>query len=309
MQFNEKEDAMHAQAVRRIMETMARRNKFQMRSGRAFPVLMTMAVIAVLGTVLWYSYPQEKEYREINSVPLIRADAGPMKVVPNDPGGMDIPYRDSTVFDTLRRARAENADGQIENLLSDSETPISRDQMFAGVNTALEEDETQEIIENGAAEEPDVIERTDENTIAAVKVDKGNTVKTETATKTQTVASVAPTAPMPVKKPDDISHAANGMSRTEPAAGGAVVAATGGYLVQLASVRSQGDAQKMWQAMQKQFPNELGGLKLNVDVADLGTRGTYYRVQGGAVSESRARAICSVIDSKKSGGCFVVRNR
>lgn len=297
---------------------MARRNSFRMRSGRTFPVLMTLAVIAVLGTVLWYSYPKEKDYREANSVPLIRADAGPIKTVPNDPGGMDVPYRESTVFDTLRKARAENGEGEVENLLSETEEPMSRAQMFAGVNTEIE-GETKDMIAGDArtANDGNTQESSAEvGSIAAVNVDKGapktresSVVKPDTVKERAALAAVesqAVDAPVPSRKPEE---AADNMSRTEPAAGSTVIAATGGYLVQLASVRSRNDAEKMWRRLQKTFPAQLGTLDLNIDVADLGSRGIYYRVQGGAVSEPRARAICSVIDTKKAGGCFVVRNR
>ncbi len=305
---NDDENAKHAEAFRRIMDTMGRRNTFEMRRGRTFPAFMTVAVIAVLGTVLWYSYPKESEYREINSVPLIRADAGPMKAVPNDPGGMEIPYRDSTVFDTIRSARNENGEGGVENLLSDAEEPLSREQMFAGINTALEGETADELIEVGVNEEADAAGEIE--AIAAVQVDKGITEATETkeieVAVATTTTTTTPDAPTPSKKPDDI---ADSMARTEPAAGGAVIAATGGYLVQLASVKSRENAVSLWKDMQKKFPTELGGLNLNVDVADLGARGTYYRVQGGSVSEERARAICSAIDAQKAGGCLVVRNR
>lgn len=308
---NEEEDAKHAEAVRRIMKAMGRRNRVRARGGRGFPAMMTLAVVAVLGTVLWYSYPKEHEYQEINSVPLIRADAGPIKAVPNDPGGMDIPYRDSTVFDTIRSARNEDGEGgEVENLLSDSEAPMTRDQMFAGVNTALEDEGTQDAIEIGNAADVVVATKSDVETggnVGADKVAKIEKPVVETKDSlTNDFTSVAVAAPVPVKKPDGV---ANHMARTEPAAGSTVITAAGGYLVQLASVRSREDAQRVWANLQREFPNELGGLKLNVDVADLGTRGVYYRVQGGAVTEARARAICSVIDMKKSGGCFVVRNR
>ena len=305
---NDDENAKHAEAFRRIMETMGRRNTFEMRRGRTFPALMTLAVVAVLGTVLWYSYPKEAEYREINSVPLILADAGPMKTVPNDPGGMEIPYRDSTVFDTIRSARNENGEGGVENLLSDAEEPLSREQMFAGVNTALEGDNgdvnVDELVEVGVNEDADAAGEIE--AIAAVQVDKGTTTEVKDIEVAVATTTAAPEAPKPVKKPDDVAVS---MARTEPAAGSAVIAATGGYLVQLASVKSRENAVSLWKDMQQKFPSELGALALNVDVADLGARGTYYRVQGGTVSEDRARAICAAIDARKSGGCLVIRNR
>lgn len=307
-EFNDQDNAAREKAFRKITEAMSKRNTFNGRRGRLFPVFMTIAALAVLGSVLWFSYPEEKEYREINSVPLIRAEAGPMKEVPNDPGGMEIPYRDSTVFETLRQARADGEDGQVENLLSDSEAPISRTQMFAGINPSLEGDAGQEAATADMATE-DKAADTDIETVAAVKVDKGTPPPAEAETTALAAAAtsrVTANAPVPAQKPEE---QAKSWANTEPAAGSTVVAASGGYLVQLASVRSRAAAQKAWASYQKQFPNELGTLKLNIDVADLGTRGTYYRVQGGAVSEARARAICSAIDSRKSGGCFVVRNR
>jgi hypothetical protein len=47
---------------------------------------------------------------------------------------------------------------------------------------------------------------------------------------------------------------------------------------------------------------------LRIQEADLGAKGTYYRAQGGPLSEDKAQAICKAITAKKPGGCLVVRN-
>lgn len=321
MQKHDMMEAEREEAFRIILGTMGK-NKMPLKRGKTFPVLMSVAAVAVLGAVLWYSYPKEKTYQEEAAVPLVRADAGPMKTVPNDPGGMDIPYRDSTVFETLRQARADGQggdDGQVENLLanSDTEQPMTHEQVFAGVNTTMQQgaDVSAIVKPDAVAAQGGVDAPSDIAANSAANASSEEVAQEEADS--FTVASAPETdseeiaVPMPAKKPT-VSEAQR-MERTEPAAGAeaapVIAAAKDGYLIQIASVRSEGAAKAMWQELKQKYPQQLGALALNIDRADLGTRGVYYRVQGGVVTEARARQICSVLDSKRAGGCFVIRNR
>ena len=69
------------------------------------------------------------------NVPIVRADTTPYKVEPDDPGGMEMPHKDSTIFSSLNSD--PDADKGIENLLAEDEgeEPVPRSQLFAGLNT------------------------------------------------------------------------------------------------------------------------------------------------------------------------------
>jgi hypothetical protein len=104
---------------------------------------ITFTLVLIMGSVLWFTYPKEAEKQELNSVPIVKADAGPYKIAPDDPGGMEIPYRDSTVYETIQ-AKAETPARKVEKLLPESEKPIDRVQLFAGLKT--DEDLPPEVI-------------------------------------------------------------------------------------------------------------------------------------------------------------------
>ena len=74
------------------------------------------------------------------NVPIIRGDVEPYKVEPEEAGGMEVPYKDSTIFSSLNSD--PDADKGIENLLADDEdeTPVPRSQLFAGLNTQANPD-------------------------------------------------------------------------------------------------------------------------------------------------------------------------
>ena len=88
-------------------------------------------LLVVLGAVIWASYPRHGTASDPNAVPLIRADATPYRTKPDDPGGMNIPYRDSTVFNALHGDDGAAAD-KVENLMPQPEQPLPREKMIPG---------------------------------------------------------------------------------------------------------------------------------------------------------------------------------
>jgi cell division septation protein DedD len=88
---------------------------------------------------------------------------------------------------------------------------------------------------------------------------------------------------------------------------GPAAASTGGgaWVVQLASQRSQADAMATFQSIAKKYPGVLGGMKPSIKQADLGDKGTYFRVRVGSyASRDEATALCMKL--KAAGGTCVV---
>jgi len=80
------------------------------------------------------------------------------------------------------------------------------------------------------------------------------------------------------------------------------------YYVQLGSVQNEQRAIQEWDRLQIEFPAEFAGVPHRIQRADLGARGVYYRIQAGAFSQDRSRAICASIKARRpSVGCLVVR--
>ncbi|PKP76574.1 MAG: hypothetical protein CVT81_13995 [Alphaproteobacteria bacterium HGW-Alphaproteobacteria-3] len=106
----------------------------------------------------------------------------------------------------------------------------------------------------------------------------------------------APAAAEPV--PEKVAAA-------EPAAPAPAVASGGAYVVQIMALREEGAAKSAWAALQKKHPAILGGHALDIEKADLGDKGTYYRVRAaGFETKADAQSACS---SLKSAGqdCLV----
>lgn len=91
----------------------------------------------------------------------------------------------------------------------------------------------------------------------------------------------------------------------EPAAPAPAAASGGAYVVQLMALREEGAAKTAWATLQKKHPTILGGHALDIEKANLGDKGTYYRVRAaGFETKADAQSACS---SLKSAGqdCLV----
>ncbi|HEY0901742.1 MAG TPA: SPOR domain-containing protein [Micavibrio sp.] len=316
-----------------IMNAMDLRAKFEARKP-AFATSIVVAMVAVLGGVIWYSYPRESAQREVMNTPIVRADAGDYRTTPAEPGGMAIPYRESTVFNALR-ADSQNADGsesaRVENLLPQAEQPVSRQELFAGLKVdeaagaateaapGVSMDQAAANVENAApaSASADTVDEMAE--MAAVT--KADTAKTDVA-KPDIAKSEA--AQLDVAKADvkaEVVKAeavkaeevkAKDAAQIEPAVGVAKetkdvkTTMVGGYYVQLGSVRARDGAAGEWAKLQKSFA-ALSPLSMRVQEADLGAKGKFYRIQGGPVTEAQAKKICDSVKAQKPGGCLVVK--
>jgi hypothetical protein len=93
-----------------------------------------------------------------------------------------------------------------------------------------------------------------------------------------------------------------------PAAPAAAAASSGGYVVQVSSQKSQTEATAAFQGLQRRFPSIVGNLKPSIKKADLGDKGTFYRVRIGSwAARDGATAFCAKL--KAAGGdCVVAKN-
>lgn len=88
----------------------------------------------------------------------------------------------------------------------------------------------------------------------------------------------------------------------------AAPAAASGHVVQVASQKSEEDAQASFRALQAKYPTVLGGRQPLIRRIDLGERGVFYRVQVGPfASADQANDLCGNLKSA-GGQCIVQRN-
>jgi hypothetical protein len=116
--------------------------------------------------------------------------------------------------------------------------------------------------------------------------------------------SIVPNVPAPAPR-----VAAAPAPAAQPAAAAPSAAApAGAYVVQVASVRTEAEAQATIKSMQTKYPSVLSGQRSSVRRADLGDRGIYYRAQIGSFgSRDDAVKLCEALRAA-GGDCMVQRN-
>jgi len=258
----------------------ARRN-WRLIGGAAVVVMLAVAAIAVAAG--WFSGQPDGEARSRAEVPLIKADEGPVKVRPEDPGGMQVPNRDMLVY---RRFEGANEPPPVERLLPSAEQPVVPPRPKAAPGRAIEV-----MDEEGAPgdELPGMEASAPVEEIGAEEIGEGVAMPEP--------AEAAAFDPTPVAKEPAV-----------PAPGpvAATTAGTGAYQIQLVAVHSREQAQASWGQLSKKHADVLGGLRPDIVRADLGAKGVIYRLRAGpAGDEGKARAICASL-AKRKVDCLVV---
>ena len=143
--------------------------------------------------------------------------------------------------------------------------------------------------------------------VAAPEGGTGGEAETEAAAPEAAIAEIetaeaeaAPEALVPEPAPAPAAPA--------PAATAAAPASGGAFVVQLAAVREEAAAAPAYKALQDKHSAILGGHALDVERADLGERGIFYRVRAaGFDSKAAATAACGRL--KAAGQDCLVRPR
>ena len=203
------------------------------------------------------------------------AENTPFKVEPEDAGGVQTPNQDKTVYEVM--------DGKKPN-----ETVTTKP----------------------GAEIPIELPKA-----ANIKVDPSPVRPKPEPTKPKPApakAKPAPQKPRPqaANPSGSVKAAGPGYIKTAPSTPNGAAIRTGGgdYVVQVASVRSQGAAQDIWNKTEAKF-NDVINSQMYADIkyADLAEKGIYYRLRvAGLADKSSAAALCDIFKARGQA-CFVTR--
>lgn len=268
------------------------------RAGNPIMKILTspLTAVLILGTagavfsgVLIGSFVKNQNNQQ--PVPIVKAEQKPFKIIPEDRGGARLAYDDSTVFDALDGGDSASARGRgVENLL-DSVGPDSL--KAAEPEDISEREDFQEALNAPEERGEDLIQKREPMHAAGSSP--------ETLAFVRSVLDES-------EKAHSVAEPARKAAAIEPAAGAAIGAAPKkNYFVQLGSVQSASAAGSEWKRYQKVYVSELTGLGHRIQRADLGARGTYFRVQAGPLTKAQASAICDSIKLSKPGACFVTQ--
>jgi len=143
--------------------------------------------------------------------------------------------------------------------------------------------------------------------------------------KTTTVGRTDGNAPVPEMRPIDQpvnvvgTVTENGNLAATPTAEATTTATTtaaaetqvaavspGGYVIQIASLPSEAEAQKSYNTLSAKFASVIGGRGVDIRRAEIPNKGTYYRVRIPAGSRDEANSLCNRYKSA-GGSCLVTR--
>jgi cell division septation protein DedD len=260
---------------------------------------IALGAVAAFGIGIWFAYDQGVKRGASGAPPLIRADQTPTKVAPENPGGMQVPNQDKQIYERLPGNSAQApAAGGTERLLPPPERPSAAPTQPSATqpNVAVSPSVTvpnrsTQTVPNQSPATAGVPNRTDAPSATPITPAPG---QPQPVTPPRTAA--APT-PAPAQTP---------AAAPAPAARTVTATAGGSAKIQLASLKDQAAATATWNALQKKFPAELGGLQPSYERVEIADKGTFIRLQAGPLKDrAEAQAACSALAAKNQG-CIVV---
>lgn len=300
------------------------------QKGRGLLMGAALVGIAVAGAAAWYLFSgSSTPQAQVDGVPTIAATDDTYKVKPEQPGGMQVPNQDKQVYqrlnpaDTTSPTATQQQQQQVERLLptpAQPKAPPAVDPMSesrAAMENTPPPAPALSTQPQATTRPPSVLSTPAPAPVAPAPVATTHpTALAPTTSKPATIAAAptpqatpAPATPAPapqqktamVTPPAPATPAAPAASAGVPSGSG-----TGPFTIQLAALRDEASARKVWQQMQQKYPALLGSLSLAIEKSDQGAKGVFYRVRGtGLPSEERARYVCAELSKDKVGCLFV----
>lgn len=255
--------------------------------------------LALAGIVGWFVLSPQYKDNTPTEIPVIKRPQTAVKVQPSEPGGMEIQNQDKSVYGIIEKKPTDN-NILVENLLPPPETPqVPVVQTPAQEDTAVPTpvaEETAENIEELTQKAQAIIEEVNkENT-------QNNVENKETAPKPQkeetTVAEKTEAPAVNIPKKEEVKV----IIKETPS-----VATKGNWQLQLMSSPNKEAIEKSWKTLAKKY-SILQDLPHEIESADLGARGTFYRLKAGNfTTQKEASSLCSEI--KSLGGSCIVKKK
>jgi cell division septation protein DedD len=249
---------------------------------RRGPLLLTaaLAVFILFLGVVWSAYNQGLRESGRDGAPRLVPNEEPYRERPADPGGAETPDTDLDVYNRLTGETGGNEEAV--SLRPAPEEPIEDNRPALRVET-VDADRTSEAAEEEAAaveprQAPDRPQRAPD-------------------------PEPVPSEPEPRPEPAVTQPEPDAAPSTPPAA----VDTSGEWVVQIASFRSEADAEAAWVAFQARFSDIAPGLVPDVVQVDIPNRGTYHRLRIAAfATRDGAVSFCSTLQSRGQD-CLVAR--
>ena len=257
-----------------------------------------LAGLFMAGIVGWFVLAPRYQTNNEDNIPLISRPQQPVKVLPAGMNEVDVKSQDRSVYDVLDKnePKEENT-----NIVESTETP----------NSEAIEKLVEEVVANAPETPAPEVESLTAVAVAPVAEVKEE-VKTEETkveeVKTETVAVAEETvAPEPVKEEVKVEEVKKEeVVKVAEATKPVNEIKKGTWSVQLMSSPNKPAVEKSWTTMSKKY-SMLKDLPYEVEKADLGAKGVFYRLKAGSLpTKADATALCSKLKAA-GGSCFVVK--
>jgi cell division septation protein DedD len=270
-------DHAHRYGHRRMFATPSRRRR--MRGWVVVGLFLGFVALA------WAWAFQRGPSRSGSDVPILTAGPQPTREKPTDPGGLKVADIDPLSYDSGR------SPPRIENILPAPEKPLPQPVAEQHPATGTSAPVAASAVAATPVKVEDQRAAAPQNPAAAQAPPAINPV-------TAAVASAASAgSPLStVKRPTDRDEA-----KRKP-----MTQTAGGYRLQLASLRSTGDAREVEAKLKRSYGDVLGSLSFSIVPVNLGDRGLYYRVMAGPMSQSSASQTCGAL-RERGAACIIAR--
>jgi cell division protein FtsN len=233
--------------------------------GSRLPLLIVIAllVLAAFAGVVWLAYTQGVQRGRQDIPRVIAAETGPVKTAPSQPGGAANPYKGLKIYNNKAPADAHAANAPLPSIITQPGEPLFS--AFGPKHPAPGK--------AAPAKEAPAPAPAPQKTVAQAAP--------------KPAAAPPPPKPAPVvTRPAPVAVA----KAPPPAPAAAPVSASGAYVAQIASFKSQAEADAGWAAFRRSHAATLGGMSPNIVSVDLGAKGTWFRLRTGSFPDRAAAA-------------------
>ncbi len=247
-------------------------------------LILALGVLLIFAGVVWNTYRQGVRPSE-GGMPVIADEAGPYKRAPDAAGGLEVAGQDNGFY------------GQMDGL---GDPALAQE---ATVRNPVELRRSNSVLAGAAGDLPPVQDApatAEPIRSAALEGLDERTLQSDAAPQVQT-ASLSPVeTPSPQSAPRLVGPEPVQVSNISR------FSSAGAFQVQLMAVRSEDRARTEWVNLKRNAPNLFAGAALDIQQADLGARGVFFRLRVGSFdSRDGAKSFCT--DVKATGNeCIVV---
>jgi len=287
--------------------------------GSRLPLLIVLAllVLAMFAGVVWLAYTQGVA-RGRTETPVLTAQNGPARIAPQNPGGAEQPYKGFKIYEQPAPPD-DNVDTATTTAAPAAPVPAAQVALAPPPAPVVPPKPVAVAAPKPVAAAPKPAP------VAVAPKPQAKVAAVVPAKVVPPVAAAKPTpAPSVVKKELPPVAAATPVAATPvgpataaprslalvppkpaPVAAAAPVPASGGAILQIGAYKSQAEADTAWKTYKSKHAALLAGATQDVQQADLGDKGTWYRLRiVGFPSKDVASAMCDRLKAD-GGGCFL----